>query len=704
MKHDMSYEEIHKSIINETISCEDASILMQTKKVRDDIDFFLDKENDKFSTKELETLKNIIYVAYDIYNYSGLETGISDTEYDILIEKYQNNTGKHIFSLELKKSEKEEYHKYPVLRGTLEKIYYLGNIDENEKVNKSRKGLDHWIQSCKNIIKEKTGRNVNMDDVEVYCFPKWDGVSAILEFEGTGKIERALTRGFTELNTAENITRHFRNIERVYKNKPYGLKTEIVVTEDDLSEFNSKYNKDYKQTRSIVSAILNSNEPDERNDYLKIIPLRLIEEGDENEIEELCDEVFDYPVLRCRLKDISMMEEFAYKHKYVSGIRCDGMVIRIIDESLQKILGRKDDKNKFEVAFKFTEEYAYTKIIDIDFQIGLFGRMTPVAKIKPVKLKGNTITNISLGSVDNFDRLQLSKGDTVKVLYDIIPYLTVDGKCDRSHKNHFEAPKKCPDCGNKLTREGAILFCDNDTCPSRTKGKILNYLVKMNIDGISFATISKLYDLGFVRDILDLYKLKKHYDKLINISGFGDISVDKMIEAIDSRKDVNSDTLLGSIGIEGIAHKTFSKILSTYTLDDLLDISKENDWESLVFVEGIGEKKAKKIIIGIESNRHLIKSLRKELNVTHKNKTIPNFSVCFTKVRNEELEKFIESIGGEIVDNVGKSTDILVVPKYGIQSSKVSKAEKYNIPIIPIDDVESYINNYFIKKKIDIIS
>ena len=93
MKHDMSYEEIHKSIINETISCEDASILMQTKKVRDDIDFFLDKENDKFSTKELETLKNIIYVAYDIYNYSGLETGISDTEYDILIEKYQNNTG-----------------------------------------------------------------------------------------------------------------------------------------------------------------------------------------------------------------------------------------------------------------------------------------------------------------------------------------------------------------------------------------------------------------------------------------------------------------------------------------------------------------------------------------------------------------------------------------------------------------------------------
>ena len=213
MKNKFSFKELHNAIVNNVITCEDASSLMMDSYYKNQINTYLESfanEELSLSTHELDVLKDILSVAYYIYTYSGLDTGINDTEYDKLVDMYEYNTGEQIFSLQLKNGEKEEHHKYPVLRGTLEKIYYLKEVDENEKVNTHRKSLDKWKIQCQNIIKEKTGEVMNMDNVEVYCFPKWDGVSCIFEFDNQGKLDRALTRGFTQLNTAENITSMFK--------------------------------------------------------------------------------------------------------------------------------------------------------------------------------------------------------------------------------------------------------------------------------------------------------------------------------------------------------------------------------------------------------------------------------------------------------------------------------------------------------------
>ena len=414
------------------------------------------------------------------------------------------------------------YHKYKSLRGTLDKIYYLSEEDGKDVANKSRRGLPEWVESSQRKIRELTGKNIDLWNEEVYVFPKWDGVSCIFEFSKDGKLERALTRGFTETNEAQIVTHIFEDSVTgpwIGRDHPYGIKTEIMMSEDDLATYNSIYNTDYKNSRSIVSSIMNSDEKDDRIKYLQIMSLRVSEiiDGEES-LQTLAPGAFNRPFLRCRLKDIETIKNFAFANKYVNGLRCDGAVIYIIDENIQKILGRENNKQKFEVAFKFTEETGYSKVKNINFTIGLFGRINPVLEIKPIKLKGNTITNISLGSYSRFKSLNLAEGDKVKILYDIIPYCVFDENdehCKRSGNTPFDAPENCPECGEPLTtkvdvsnkelimhklltpdseEDGSILYCSNKDCPCRQKGRILNYFNKMHIDGISYATVDVLYE------------------------------------------------------------------------------------------------------------------------------------------------------------------------------------------------------------------
>lgn len=638
----------------------------------------------------LQTLADAIYIAYYIYTYSSSETGMSDTEYDKLYELIVLNGKEEFVSLPILEDETNDnvdYHKYPVLRGTLSKIHYLAQ--PKEKAAKSRRSLESWIESTEKLYLERTGRHLDFKEVECYVFPKWDGCSVIFEFDKDGKIEKALTRGYTKLNTAENITRHFKGLTRpIEENVPYGLKTEVMMLESSVMEYNEMYEKDYKQSRAIVSGILNSDKPDERNNYLVIVQLRYMKEGEE--IESLCPQVFDSPYIRCKLGAFDAIEAFAQEHRFTRGLRCDGAVIHIIDPEIQKILGRANDKNRFEVAYKFTEEYAYTEVEDVEFQVGLLGRITPVVKVKPVKLKGNTINSASLSSIDRLEYLKLAKGDKIKILYDIIPYATLDNECEehRSLNKMIRPKEKCPSCGEKLERKGAFLFCTNPDCDCRRKGKILNYLVKLRIQDISYATVDELYEMGILTKIEDLYSLKDHKDEIVDHPGFGEVSFDNWVNQIESKRRVPDYSLLGAIGIDGLAEKNFAKILQMFTINDLFDIVKAGDEEILTLVNGIGEKKAKALIKGIKDNKSLIKFLMKELEIYHENTANTKFTVCFTKIRDKEMEEFIESLGGKTVNSVTNDTTYCVVPDLSVSSSKTAAAIKRGVEIISIDNLK----------------
>lgn len=689
-------EESIKNIIN----------IMHSDEIQNYInDFMKVYQAQKMDQSTIINLENIIKATQIVYNYSGEDTGISDSIYNILYELLEMHT---IYSDEFMTVPNPDknvvLHRYKSLRGTLDKIYYLREEDEKDMVNKSRKGLPDWVKSSERKIYEKTNTHINLWEEDVYIFPKWDGVSNIFEFSKHGKLQRVLTRGYTTTNEAQLVTHIFKDwVEGPYNDKDtdYGLKTEIMMSEDDLEKYNREYKTNYKNTRSIVSSIINSDEIDDRVSYLQIISLRISElnkDGEET-LQTLAPGAFNQPFIQCKLKDVDKIEDFAKNHKYVNGLRCDGAVIYIINPEIQKILGRENEKQKFEVAYKFTEEVGYSKIKTVEFSTGLFGTINPIAVFKPIKLKGNEISNASLGSMDRFRDLKLAKGDKVKILYDIIPYCQFDENdpnCKRSGNELIEEPTNCPECGSTLEIRGNTgLYCANIKCPCRKKGKILNFINKMNIDGISYAIVDVLYDEGYLKNIKDLYKLHNHKKDLYLIEGFGKKSITNMLKEIDAHKSVTESMFLGSLGIDSISTKLFKKVLQFINYDELMELclsdNKEKAVSTLVLVPGIADKNAEKIYLGIRENKELIEFLEEELTIQEEHKEQgKRFKVCFTKIRDKELEEWIVKKNGIVTDNVTKDTDILIVPMKGVSSGSVSKALKYNIDIIPIDEFKEY--------------
>ena len=684
--------------------------MMHSESMQSIIDeYLLDAEDNSTLNKEdVHLLKLILKVCNSIYNYTGSDTGLTDSQYDSLLEYYKKiSDDESLITEPLLDNKNVVHHKYKSLRGTLDKIYKI--TDEDVIKNPSQKSLDDWINQTEKRYLLNTGKNINLKECDVIVMPKFDGVSCIFEFSKEGILQRALTRGDTSTNEAQDITHIFKNTYSgpIKDSKyPYAIKTEIMFKESDLEELNKLSSREYKNTRSIVSSILNSDERDDRANYLCIVPLRYsyLIDGEESH-QYLCDEVYNYPYLKCKLKDVEKIHDFSFNHKYVNpGLRCDGSVIQILDENVQKALGRENEKQKYEVAFKFTEEVAYTKVKDIEFTTGLFGRINPVVVLKPVKLKGNTIERASLGSYARFKDLNLVKGDTVKVYYDIIPYVAFeqdDPHCIREIGKPIEEPLVCLECGKplELSDTGDTLYCKNETCPSREKGKILNYCKKMNIANISYSTIEDLYREGYLFKIEDLYTLGEYTKEISKLNGYGKKKVKKILDEIESHKDVTPSTLLGSLGIEGISTKTFENILGYITMDEVINICKDNNTEFFTGIPGIKDKTSKKIVKGINSSRGLIEFLRKVLNILPEpKKTSGLFNIVFTKVRCEDgddIDTFIKDNDGVIQDNVTKSTNIVVVPVKGVTSSKVSKAKKYGIPIVPINELKEYIRTNY---------
>jgi len=690
-----------------------ALLLVKSKDLRSILDaMLLDSEDEEFKNATIDDkeyysayvklLRIVLKICNYIYNYSGEYTGLTDAQYDELIEFYKDLSGDESIITEAKNDTDNVHHRFKTLRGTLDKIYKL--TEEDVLKNKSQKSLDDWVKQTEKRYFDLSGETIDLYEEEVIVMPKFDGLSTVFECDGkTGKMIRALTRGDTSRNEAQDVSHIFKNGRFVgsLRDQPYdyGVKVEVMMLNDSLDEYNQKYHKDYKNTRSIVSSILNSKELDERVEYLHVVPLRIsfIDEDGEESAQQLAPEVFNYPYLRCKLKETEKIREYSFNQKTVfPGLRCDGSVIQLTNPKVQQVLGRDNEKQKYEVAFKFTEEVGYAEVEDVIFTTGLFGRISPVVVFKPVKLKGNKVRKASLGSFSRFSNLELCKGDVIKVLYDIIPYVqfdTDDYKCTRSGKSVIKAPKFCPDCGEllELSESGDILRCNNKSCPCREKGKILNYCKKMNISNISYATIEDFYSEGLLRSIRDLYTLKDHKNQIVGMDGYNVKKIENILNEIDTHREVSASVLFGSLGIESISTKKFKNVFDFISAQEMMEIANTDNYDFFTVIPGIKEKTAKALVDGLHDNNDLIYFLLKELTLIEEVRG--HYSVAFTKVRDEEMEKFITDNYGTIDDSLTKNTTILVVPTKDIKSSKTDKANKYGIPIVPIDELKEYITN-----------
>lgn len=226
----------------------------------------------------------------------------------------------------------------------------------------------------------------------------------------------------------------------------------------------------------------------------------------------------------------------------------------------------------------------------------------------------------------------------------------------------------------------------------------MNYIEKMNIKEVGEGTVRDFYNAGYLKKITDLYKIKKHYAELIQLPNYDITSINKMIKEIDLKSRVPASTFMASIGIEGVGKEKFKKILSIYTIDDLIQFADENNPSKLVLIGGIADATAQKIIDGINENKSMIqKLLGKYVTIFYEKEKTAKFIAVFHKIRSITISDMIKEYGGEVQDNLTKKTSFLIVPNgFSNEHSNTSdKARNYGIPIVEIDNVPQYIKGNF---------
>lgn len=702
----MTFEKIYSDLIMGKTTPQQAKDDISSKDMLKRMDFYIyyhlhiqNVSKEPLTDVQLQELNSIVNILQILYN-SGVDSPVRDSEYDIMQEMLVDmGIPRLTGSIEINSNSKVA-HTFTNLRGTLDKVYYL---DPDEKrTNKSRKYLDEWIKSTEALYERNTGRKINLNDVKIICQPKFDGCSCIQENVEDNK-PLWLTRGDTENNLASDVS-HIMNIfDDIYTDKNIGVKYEVMITEENKDKINELYrDHPYHNSRQIVTSVLNSNEADFKSEYLYPVPLRLMTNNDR--IEHVHPDLIEkFPTMICTFRDRDKIRSFASRNRYVildgMKFRTDGVVMTILDDDIKIALGRDRNINNFEIAYKFTEETAVTKVKDVEFYVSDFSYITPVLVVNDIMLKGNTINHISLSNKERFDELDLHYGDEVKVLYDIIPYAIIDDSCKRAPNGRkIKFIEECPICHEKLNFDSVQVKCVNSKCPSRLIGRILNYCTNLRIQNIGFRTLDVLYNIGLLNDgIRSLYKLKKKKHEIEDLEGFGKTKTKKIIREIESKRKLKDYELFGSLGIPGISMKTFKLIFSKIKSSEFIDMIRLKTFTlmsaKLVCIKGIGGRTSELIIeyFTNDSNRKELMGLLKEISLSETfNSKISLGKIVFTGCRpDDDLIRIIESKGYEASDSWNNSAKYLVVPNDMYESSKVIKAKESHVPIISINNIRS---------------
>ena len=381
----------------------------------------------------------------------------------------------------------------------------------------------------------------------------------------------------------------------------------------------------------------------------------------------------------------------------------DGVVIKVNNIDEQKQLGFTAHHPKWATAYKFPAEEVLTKLTDIIFTVGRTGKITPNAVLEPVIVAGSTISRATLHNEDYVIAKELKIGDIVSIhkAGDVIPEIGEVKKERRTGKEkEFEMIKTCPMCGEFIyKKEGQVdYYCINPLCPARHIEELCHFVSRkaMNIDGLGERIIEDFYNLKYIEKIPDIYKLARYHDELTELEGYGQKSVDNLLEAIENSKKNSLERLLFGLGIPNVGEKT-SKLLATHyqTLDHLMAASQEE----LNTIPDIGEIIAKSItdFFSEEKNIRIIEELKElglnmtytgpkvEINDNFYNKT---FVVTGTlkKYTRQEIEATIESLGGKSSSSVSKKTSAVIAGENA--GSKYDKAQSLGIPIWTEEELE----------------
>lgn len=675
-----------------------------------------------------EALSILLNTAQYIETDTTMESIMMDDTYDKLHEKYIDLTGHSITGTNGTSGSNRPtaQHKYPELRGSIDKTHFIYDKDVPDK--DSRKSLESWFRAA---IKKCYPDNTKYNGIIIGSWFKWDGVSGVFE-ASKNTINEVLTRKDTDTNTGTVITHIFKGKKMstifkhnnclpadLYNKSEYGVKTEIFMTMPNFERFKSSFvTNPPKNHRSAVSMITNTLAEDYIPEWLKYLTIQPLQISCNEELElssDDCDlwqyvgeENGRHQYIRTenitiytsdvRIDDILYVKSCdieCYRNAIqTDGLPIDGVVITILSPDMVSKLGRSDNKNKYQVAFKFAAGTEKTKVKNVTFPVGpVTGLITPLLEIEPVTIMGNTITNATLSNIDKFDRLNLHVGDEIFIKYNIVPTVYKTTECVESTNPKIEFPTQCPVCNHKLDVKvnedsgNRTVRCINLDCPSRVSGKIYNYINKLGIMGIGLNTIEDLISVGIINKIPDLYRIQEYENEIINMPGYGQIKYNNIVKAINSKLTLYPHELLGSIGIPDIGRRIMKKVCKSIDFNELINLNPSMI-TLLVNIDGIGEKFANKICEGILNNKFLIDEILHYVAIKpYEDEPETTFKVLFSKVRDTELADILRNkYNADIQDSYTKDTSLVIIKDKTAISSKIEKARKDGKRIITIDE------------------
>jgi len=399
---------------------------------------------------------------------------------------------------------------------------------------------------------------------------------------------------------------------------------------------------------------------------------------------------------------IAYIEEYTGKRELL-GYDIDGIVIKVNELESYSEIGYTQKSPKWAIAYKFPAEEVTTTLKSVDFQIGRTGQVTPVANFEPVVVAGSTVSRATLHNIDYIEEKKIKVGDTVviKKAGDIIPEVVrpIIEVRDGSEKE-IKMIEVCPECGAKIHRGDDVdHYCVNPECPAIKVESLIHFASRkaMNIEGLGDKIVRELYSLNFIQDENDIFLLKNHYDQLIELEGYREKKVNKLLNSIEKVKSNSMEKILFGLGIRHVGEKT-AKVLSSHFggIETLMAAS----YEELVAIDEIGGIIASSVAdyFKKESNIMLIANLKandvnfKYLGVskTDIDDNNPFFDkICvltgtLTKMKRNDAKKLLEEKGAKVSSSVSKKTDFVVAGESA--GSKLTKALDLGVNVLTEDE------------------
>lgn len=619
--------------------------------------------------------------ASEAYYNSG-DTILTDHEFDILKQEILEYEDKHKISNLVKKvgvKKGDVKHKF--------KMYSMQDVFDISAVEK-------WVKN-----KPSSG---------FICMPKFDGASLSLIYEN-GELVKILTRGDGEVGRDVTHLKHsISNIPLTITESNLNVYGETMIRKDSFAKINEDrelHNKPIlKNTRNAVSGALNLDDPEEaKSRNIEFFPWDIKYVNDANvpwsynDIKTYVDKLHKLKSLKFNItsrlylcnciKEILDVYNDMIKSRDKIPYDIDGLVIRVNNLSDFEELGYTDRYPLGNLAFKLPPLEKATKLLDVEWQVGRSGVLTPVALLNPVELNGATVNKCTLHNPDEIERLDLRINDHINIIRsgDVIPKILNVSILHKRGFNKVVIPTNCPSCESSLIRDGAYLKCVNTDCIAKKLARLTHFVSRdaMDIRGLSKQYLEKLL-LSDITTISDLYNLEpEQLAATLNGDKIGE-NVYNAIQA--SSRDVILAKFIFSLGLSGVGSVTAKRIAKLCSVDFI-------NGECLNRLDGMSKERIEELKLEISELKSEIEKLYTSLQFKDNNilsNSLLDTSVVitgsFTGTTRENITELIESHNGSVKKSVTGKTSFLLVGD-GPSTSKIKKAKVLNIPLLTLDEL-----------------